>query len=201
YLPKLLDHALTRRRHFHRSALHPLFFGALNRPYGQRGSGARALGSVPFLNGGLFEPTPLERRFGPALWSNADWRDAFDDLFEKFHFSVREDESADLVAPDMLGRVFEGLMDPHDRRSSGSYYTPPGLVRALVRAALETALVERRGVRPDAAAAWAHDGVAPVDAPSLRGLTVVDPAVGSGAFLLGALEELTRLRVAAGEAH
>jgi hypothetical protein len=201
YLPKLLDHALTRRRHFHRSALHPLCFGALNRPYGERHPGARALGAVPFLNGGLFEPTALERRFGPAVWSNADWRDAFDHLFEKFHFSVREDERADLVAPDMLGRVFEGLMDREDRRSSGSYYTPSGLVRALVRAALETALVERRGVHPDAAAAWAHDGVAPPEPPSLQGLTVVDPAVGSGAFLLGALEELTRLRAAAGEAR
>lgn len=201
YLPKLLDHALSRRRHFHRSVLHPLCFGALNRPYGERGPGARALGSVPFLNGGLFEPTPLERRLGPALWSNADWRDAFDDLFEKFHFSVREDESADLVAPDMLGRVFEGIMDPQDRRSSGSYYTPPGLVRTLVRAALETALVERREVRPDLAAAWAHEGIAPAEPPRLSGFTVVDPAVGSGAFLLGALEELTRLRAAAGEAR
>jgi hypothetical protein len=199
YLPKLLDDALTRRRHFHRSALHPLCFGALNRPYGQRAAGARALGAVPFLNGGLFEPTPLERRVGPAVWENGDWRDAFDDLFEKFHFSVREDASADLVAPDMLGRVFEGIMDPKDRRSSGSYYTPRGLVRALVRAALETALVERRGLTPDLSARWVHESQAPPEAPSLRDLTVVDPAAGSGAFLLGALEELARMRSVAGE--
>jgi len=201
YLPKLLDESLSQRRHFHRSALHPLCFGALNRPYGERRAGARALGAVPFLNGGLFEPTPLERTVGPALWPNPEWRDAFDDLFERFHFSVREDESADLVAPDMLGRVFEGIMDPGDRRSSGSYYTPPGLVRAVVRASLEAALIERRGVQPDAAARWAHEGVAPLDPPSLRGLTVLDPAVGSGAFLLGALEELARMRMAAGESR
>ena len=200
YLPKLLDDALARRRHFHRSALHPLCFGALNHPYGERAAGARALGSVPFLNGGLFEPTPLERAIGPAVWENTDWRDAFDDLFEKFHFSVRESDSADLVAPDMLGRVFEGIMDPGDRRSSGSYYTPPGLVRALVRAALETALVERRGLEPHLAARWVHESIAPAQpTPNLRDLTVVDPAVGSGAFLLGALDELTRLRSATGE--
>jgi len=199
YLPRLLERSLARRRHFHRSALHPLCFGALNRPVAHRRPGLLALGSVPFLNGGLFEPTPLERRYGPALWSNGDWREAFDDLFERFHFSVREDAEADLVAPDMLGRVFEGVMDPATRRSSGTYYTPPALVRALVRAALETALVERRGVPPEEAARWAHEGVAPAHPPALAGLTVVDPAVGSGAFLLGALEELTRLRVAAGE--
>src|SRR5207247_1174461 len=39
----------------------------------------------------------------------------------------------------------------------------------------------------------------PAERPDLRGLTVLDPAVGSGAFLLGALEELTRLRRAGGE--
>lgn len=199
YLPKLLDHALSRRLHFHRSRLHALCFGALNRPYGERRPIARDLGDVPFLNGGLFEPTALERRYGPALWSNGDWRDAFDDLFERFHFSVREDDSTDLVAPDMLGRVFEGIMDPGERRASGAYYTPPALVRAIVRAALETALVERRGVAPDLASRWAHEGQAPPDAPPLAGLTVLDPAVGSGAFLLGALEELTRLRTSAGE--
>src|SRR2546422_10944396 len=53
---------------------------------------------LPFLNGGLFEPTALERREGPIRWSNADWRDAFDGLFERFHFSARE-------ADDEIGRA------------------------------------------------------------------------------------------------
>ncbi len=124
YLPRLLQSALTRRLHFHRVILHALCFGVLNRPVASRSRRARALGRVPFLNGGLFEPTPLERKHGPAIWTNADWRDAFDDLFERFHFSVREDDAGELVAPDMLGRVFEGVMDPVDRHASGSYYTP-----------------------------------------------------------------------------
>src|SRR5439155_1359784 len=79
YLPRLLDGALAARRHFHRLALHPLCFGVLNRPVAERSATARALGRLPFLNGGLFEPTPLERRHGPAVWPNPDWRDAFDD--------------------------------------------------------------------------------------------------------------------------
>src|SRR5437773_4498517 len=61
YLPSLLDRALTTRRHFHRVALHPLCFGVLNRPAVERSAAARALGRLPFLNGGLFEPTPLHR--------------------------------------------------------------------------------------------------------------------------------------------
>jgi hypothetical protein len=199
YLPSLLDRAIASRRQFHRHLLHPLFFGALNRPPDDRSAVARRLGALPFLNGGLFDPTALERRHGPAMWSNALWRDAFDDVFERFHFSVREEDSGELIAPDMLGRVFEGVMAPDDRRASGSYYTPAALVRELVRAGLEAALVHRVGLPPDAASRWVHEGVAPPNPPPLSRLTILDPAAGSGAFLLGALEEVTALRCSAGE--
>src|SRR2546427_516705 len=164
-----------------------------------RSRGARALGTLPFLNGGLLEPPLLERRNGIAAWTNVDWRDAFDSLFERFHFSARESESADLVAPDMLGRVFEGVMDPDDRRASGSYYTPAALVRELVRAALEAALVSRCGLAPGPAERWVHRGEPPARPPDITHLRLCDPAVGSGAFLLGALEELTALRRAIGD--
>ncbi len=202
YLIHRFDAALAARRSFHRHVFDPLCFGALNRPSVDRSSGARALGRLPFLNGGLFEPTTLERRHGTAQWTNADWRDAFDELFERFHFSVREADDSDFVAPDMLGRVFEGVMDPQERRRSGSYYTPATLVRELVRAGLGAALVSRFGLAPAAAEGWIYRGEppdAPGRCPDLRRLTVLDPAVGSGAFLLGALEELVALRRAAGE--
>ena len=199
YVPKLLERAFTARRQFHRAFLHPLCFGALNRPADRRSHAVRALGRLPFLNGGLFEPTALERQHGPGVWGNADWRDAFDALFERFHFSVREDDAGELVAPDMLGRVFEGVMDPEDRRASGSYYTPAPLVREMVRAGLEATLTSRLAVPPAAAARWVHEGVPPTPAPDLRGLTVLDPAAGSGAFLLGALDEIVALRRVAGD--
>jgi hypothetical protein len=199
YVPRLLDRALSTRRHFHRSFLHALCFGALNRPAESRSQAARALGRIPFLNGGLFETTWLERQHGPAEWTNADWRRAFDDLFERFHFSVREPDGGEFVAPDMLGRVFEGVMEPGERHASGSYYTPASLVREIVRAGLEAALVAQFGLSPKVAARWVHEGIAPTPSPRLQRFTVLDPAAGSGAFLLGALDELAALRRAAGE--
>jgi len=199
YLIRRFDDCVAGRRAFHRRVLDPLCFGALNRPAADRSGAARALGRLPFLNGGLFEPTALERRHGPARWGNSDWRDAFDDLLERFHFSARETEDGDAVAPDMLGRVFEGVMDPAERRASGSYYTPAALVREIVRAGLEAVLVHRLGLAPAAAEGWIHRGEPPERSPDLRQVTVLDPAVGSGAFLLGALDELTRLRCTAGE--
>jgi N-6 DNA Methylase len=199
YLIHRFDESLGARHHFHRQVLEPLCFGALNRPAAERSAGARALGRLPFLNGGLFEPTALERCHGAARWTNADWRDAFDELFERFHFSAREPEDGNAVAPDMLGRVFEGVMDPDERRSSGSYYTPSALVREIVRAGLAAVLVHRFALSPGACERWIHAGEPPEPRPDLRRLAVIDPAVGSGAFLLGALDEITRLRCSAGE--
>jgi hypothetical protein len=189
------------RRSFDRAILHPLCFGALNRPPAERSRIARALGDLPFLNGGLFEPTTLERRCGVPTWPNALWRDAFDELFERFHFSAREDDSDELVAPDMLGRVFEGVMHPAERGGSGTFYTPAGLVREIVRAGLVATLEHRYGLPSEAATSWVYHGRAPRRPPDLRRLTVLDPAVGSGAFLLGALDELLQLRRAAGESE
>src|SRR5207247_992861 len=84
----------------------------------------------------------------------------------------------------------------------GSYYTPAGLVRELVRAALEATLVNRFGLGGLAAERWVYHGEPPpppVRPSGLSRLTVLDPAVGSGAFLLGALEELPALPQAVGE--
>ena len=130
FLVEAVDDCLARRRKIHRDLLRPLFFGTLNRPAAERSRGALALGSIPFLNGGLFEPHPLERRLRRDI-PNDLWRDAFDGLFERFHFTLEADERGG-VAPDMLGRVFEGVMAPDERRASGTYYTPAALVRELL---------------------------------------------------------------------
>jgi len=198
YLRTLLDDTLARRRSFHRDALHPLFFGTLNRPPERRSRRGR-LGAVPYLNGGLFEPHDVERRLGPTHFANDLWRDAFDDLFERFRFCVREADEVDAVAPDMLGRVFERLMDGDERHDSGSYYTPESVVRQIVDAAVETALAGCGGLTADAAARAVRReslrGEGARALPALRALRVLDPAAGSGAFLLGALESLTEMRL------
>ncbi len=199
YLRALLDTTLARRRHFHRSALHPLFFGTLNRPRDGRGRHVPP-GDVPYLNGGLFETHPVERRIGPVLFSNALWRDAFDHLFEHFRFCLREADEVNAIAPDMLGRVFERLMDGGERHTTGSFYTPEGVVRHVVDATLETALAGVGGLAPDTARRLVKCASLPVGARSaarvaLQRLRLLDPAVGSGAFLLGALHSLTEMHL------
>jgi hypothetical protein len=119
-------------------------------------------------------------------------------VFERFHFSVVEGDGDARIAPDMLGRVFEGVMAPEERRTSGSYYTPAALVRDIVQAALVTTLVHRFDLSRGDAEAWVYAARPPLRPPDLGSLRVLDPAAGSGAFLLGVLEELARLRTIAG---
>ncbi len=78
YLRSLLDDALAANRHFHRVSLGPLFFQTLNRPIASR-RGVSHLGRIPYLNGGLFQPHPVEQRLQPSF-ANVLWRDAFETL-------------------------------------------------------------------------------------------------------------------------
>jgi hypothetical protein len=187
FLAEEVDRCLSHRRQVHRDLLRPLFFGTLNQPATLRSRSAQALGDIPFLNGGLFEPHRLERRFRADI-PNDVWRDAFDRLFERFHFTVYERDRGS-IAPDMLGRVFEGVMAPEARHASGTFYTPAALVHELLDAAFVALIDQRTGCGARVAEEQMRNG-SPVAAGICDTLTLLDPAVGSGAFLLGALERL-----------
>jgi hypothetical protein len=187
FLREEVDNCLSAGRAVHRDLLRPLFFGTLNQPLDHRGAVARRFGAIPFLNGGLFEPHPLERRWRVDIPSPV-WRDAFDELFERFHFTPGESDG-ETIAPDTLGRVFEGVMSADERTHSGTFYTPATLVEAVVRAGLAAALGRRLGTGDGEADRRLADPD-PEARAVLENITVLDPAVGSGAFLLGALEVL-----------
>ncbi|HXV87303.1 MAG TPA: DNA methyltransferase, partial [Gemmatimonadales bacterium] len=198
FLRETLDQALASGIAFHRRILQPLFFGTLNRPVPER-TGPFRQAAIPYLNGGLFEVHPVERRWGRIAFPNELWRDAFDQVFERFRFCVREAEEVNAIAPDMLGHVFERVMDHEERHATGTFYTPEPVVKQLVGAAVETALTDRQGIHPQLAArVVAGEQVTPQEArrltAALRRLRILDPAVGSGAFLLVALESLVDLR-------
>ena len=198
YLRTLFDKTLIQRKSFHRHALRPLFFGTLNKPLEERAH-IPNLGTIPYLNGGLFEPHALERRWARVTFTNELWRDAFDELFERFRFCVREASEVDAIAPDMLGRIFERL-GQKERLSTGTFYTPEIIVKRLVDATIEAFLIGKNGL--SSCAAQQVVAGESLDLPSARAaqkaiseLRLLDPAVGSGAFLLGALKSLTQINL------
>ncbi|HYH09108.1 MAG TPA: N-6 DNA methylase [Thermoanaerobaculia bacterium] len=170
FLVDRLEHEMRRGREFFAGVLLPLFFGCLNTALHERTLAARKLGSVPYLNGGLFEPSSFERRNRDLHLPNELMRRVLEGVFEKFDFRIDESDAAGThVDPEMLGKVFESLMAADERAASGSFYTPKEIVDVLT----ERAITEWLG-----------------DAPSVEKLariTVLDPACGSGAFLLSAL--------------
>ena len=192
---------------FHMDRLRPLFFGGLNN-YESRDAttyaAARALfGDVPFLNGGLFDRTDEDERHAVYVPDSVICS-IFDDLFERFNFTVMESTPFDIevaVDPEMLGKVFEELVT--GRHDSGAYYTPRPVVSFMCREALKGYLQGRVGsLSEDAIGAFVDErntsGVSVSDAReigrALDEVTVVDPACGSGAYLLGMMQELVELQ-------
>ncbi len=191
---------------FHRDRLRPLFFSGLNNPDSRDlTEGLRTvIGDVPFLNGGLFEETELDQRNGIAVPDEAI-RQVLTGLFDRFNFTVMESTPFDIevaVDPEMLGKVFEELVT--GRHDSGAYYTPRPVVSFMCREALKGYLEgQDTGLDADTISRFVdhHDtggiGVAQARrvAEALAEVTVVDPACGSGAYLLGMMQELIELQV------
>jgi methylase of polypeptide subunit release factors len=126
----------------------------------------------------LFERNALERRQRKLDLPDAITAAAFSDLLQRYRFTTQDSADAALsrtidagVDPEMLGRVFEELMAEAQRGDTGTFFTPPAVVDRLVGYALQA-----------------------LERADLRDLRVLDPACGSGAFLLGALGRIAELR-------
>jgi len=160
--------------------------------------GDEALG-VPALNGELFAPeaiaTLTQRGRSPK---NSELLEAIrylafverEGALERVNYRDLEVEEIGHVYEEILAlspRLVEGRysLESHllERKSSGSYYTPRELVQLVVQEALAPVLEERLK-------AAGEDLEAQVGA--LLSLRVIDPAMGSGAFLISALEYLAQ---------
>ena len=206
YLNTLWDAYAEHPGHenFYRDRLTFLFFEGLNNPASRdvRRGVDFLIGDVPFLNGGLFEQSELDQLDGVQVPDDAV-RPLMTELFDKFNFTVMESTPFDIevaVDPEMLGKVFEELVT--GRHDSGAYYTPRPVVSFMCREALvgylgshapevgEDAL--RRLVEDDDASQIPR-AAAPTIGAALDSVTVVDPACGSGAYLIGMMQELLEL--------
>lgn len=208
FLARHFDRALSTGGDAHRRFLEPLFFGTLNTRLSRRAASARCFGRVPFLNGGLFARSPLERRYRGLRFRDDDLGAMFDGLLARFRFSPREQErewSESAIDPEILGRAFESLMASRERRDSGAFYTPHSLVTRVTDSALEHALAAG-GIVRDAREMLRNPAGAAADERTrlrdfLAGVRLIDPACGSGAFLVHALERVAQLLAAAGDAR
>ena len=177
-------------------------------------------GQIPYLNGGLFlhhkleldadhtpqnaENTPRASRVGTTL-NVADA--AFEGIFNLFasftwHLDDTPGGDADEINPDVLGYIFEKYIN---QKAFGAYYTRPEITSYLADRSIHKLILERvhepaipelklKEIKFDTVA----DLLARMDARTalklvnevLPSITILDPAVGSGAFLVAALKTL-----------
>ena len=195
---------------FYFDRLRLLFFAGLNNYRSEDITSEPAaqglIGIVPFLNGGLFDMTDEDARSDIVVPDECIFR-ILSELFDRFNFTVLESTPFDVevaVDPEMLGKVFEELVT--GRHDSGAYYTPRSVVSFMCREALKGYLKgQDTGVAPEAIARFVDErgtsGISSVAsarrvAEALNEVTVVDPACGSGAYLLGMMQELVELQTA-----
>ena len=206
FLRHAFDSRCARGGNVHRGLLDPLFFGTLNTPAGRRAAAARALGRIPFLNGGLFARTMLERRTPDLRFTDDALGDLIGGLLARYRLTARESSAAwteAAVDPEMLGRAFESLMAADERKTSGAFYTPRAIIERVAGEGLDAAL-ESLGIPADVAAAARTATLRRADdrhglRAALSRIRVLDPACGSGAFLVHLLERIADLLRAAGD--
>ena len=193
---------------YHSRVLTPLFFGTLNTRPVNRAQRAKRFGRVPFLNGGLFSRSAIERIHSDRHFSDEALGDVFGQLLARYRFTACEDSSIwseAAIDPEMLGKAFEGLMAAPDRKTTGAFYTPQILVEQLTTSALASGI---RGddIDPPVVVSAIAGKIPSVDDRQkllcvTQSLRVLDPACGSGAFLVHIMERLAALRVHLGDSR
>lgn len=211
---------------FYTEVLYPLFLSLSNAD-----TKISSIGSVPFLNGGLFEEDAKQAQIDRLHQArlkiyNSTFKAIFDDLLERFNFTITEDTPLDVevaIDPEMLGKIFESLIlqleknqDKDLRKLTGSYYTPRPIVHFMCKEAFKEYLITQLAGEDKAVAIKEKIEMLltlpPADhlddeqinclntlftnteashlKQSIYRCRVCDPAVGSGAFLVGMLHEM-----------
>ena len=250
FLRHTFEKAENEGKNFFNDYLEPLFYNALAN--GERDDQLFDLldCKIPFLNGGLFEPingydwVNTDIVFDNDIFSNknktkaGDIGDGILDVFDRYNFTVKEDEPLEkevAVDPEMLGKVFEELLEVQDRKSKGAFYTPREIVHYMCQESLINYLSTELGAsEEDTAEGLTKNDIAEfihhsdkfsereniatqkenpnskythilsnsirnnaekID-KALETIKICDPAIGSGAFPVGMLNEIVRARIA-----
>jgi adenine-specific DNA-methyltransferase len=207
---------------FYTQVLEPLFFDILNK---QRSNSSSQFGKIPYLNGGLFE-----RDYGAGILDNIGLEtpervslpnSLFDPtgdkgvlkFFNSYNFTVAENtpDNEDIaVDPEMLGKVFENLLESTERGKSGTFYTPRSIVHFMCVESLSRYLADETGLDiesikrltefdptfPNFEVNELTKDQAKQLKQALTSVRICDPAVGSGAFPMGMMQIILSVKQA-----
>jgi type I restriction-modification system DNA methylase subunit len=239
FLRQLAAARKGKYENFFNDVLEPLFYDTLATDRGHAAWCDRFQSRIPFLNGGLFEPLggynwrKIDIPLPNSLFTNTKQFEGdivgtgVLDIFDRYNFTVNEAEPLEkevAIDPEMLGKVFENLIEENLRKGLGAYYTPREIVHFMCQETLvnyldhalnkDKELVPRAEIETFIQLGEQISHYEAVDAKylikmpksiqlqarvidhALEDITVCDPAVGSGAFPVGMMTEIVRARSA-----
>jgi hypothetical protein len=199
---------------FYSQFLKTLFFDGFAKPLDLREEGVKELiGDVKYLNGGLFLEHPIEQNYPNIAIPDA----AFEKIFKLFAaYSWNLDDTVggkeNEINPAVLGYIFEKYIN---QKAFGAYYTRPEITEYLCDRTINKLILDRvnQSLNPSNSSSPLTKGgrggsprhfetitelLTNLDANLCRrlledilpNLTLLDPACGSGAFLVAAMKTL-----------
>ena len=204
--------------------LNRLFFSVLAREHCNRVAGVKEIfANVPYLNSSLFEPTDIEQQtisisnlasenlpiFGATVLSDSNGKrrsgelNALEYLFEflgayrfnKDELESGEEDSEKLINSAVLGLIFEKINGYKD----GSFYTPSFITMYMCRETIRRAVVQKFNEVKGWNCQCLDDLYERIEDKKeantiINSLKICDPAVGSGHFLVSALNEMIAIK-------
>ena len=155
---------------------------------------------IPYLNGGLFERESAKYDF--ITFDSELFINLFE-FFDQYNFTVYEDSPDDhtvAVDPEMLGHIFENLLE--ENKEKGAFYTPKQIVQYMTQESLiEYLITHLKSTDKDKLSAFVKDKSSGLSKDELKTIDrllddvkICDPAIGSGAFPMGLLQEIFGLK-------
>lgn len=205
------------KEHFHSKSLRTLFFETLNKKRKNQIAPIELAKDikVPYLNGGLFDK---DISFENDIDFPADLFKNLLEFFESYNFTIDENDPYDSevgIDPEMLGHIFENLLE--ENREKGAFYTPKEIVHYMCQESLIQYLrthlpecTEDESPATKALENFIRNGItgerndkknfvvqhAKRIEKLLDKVKICDPAIGSGAFPMGMLQEIFKAKTA-----
>lgn len=170
----------------------------------------KSKGVIPYLNGTLFEKEPYSQAQMKQLMEACTpcVRDVLN-VFDQYNFTISESTPLDkevAVDPELLGSLFESMLPEAERGDKGTFYTHQEEMLFMAREALRVYLNRFPNLLTQEKVFYLVYGselseklkiepkVAREVKDILRQIKILDPAVGSGGFLMAALQTILEIR-------
>ncbi|HMF57743.1 MAG TPA: hypothetical protein VK619_15475, partial [Pyrinomonadaceae bacterium] len=226
YLQRELKKSRERgTNRYYSEFLDALFFEGFAKPEKARSESAQKLiGGIPYLNGGLFLKHGIEERWPKIAVPDVAFENLFR-LFESYSWNLDDTPGgkADEIRPDVLGYIFEKYIN---QKAFGAYYTRTEITQYLCEQTIYKLILDRINAYALPPPSAPHTGelftvkdhnlfasrrfdtmadlLLNLDAfycqkllrDILPDMKLLDPACGSGAFLVAAMKTLINIYAA-----